>query len=168
MNDMVKIIRPSTEEDIPRLMSLYEVAKGIMRADGNMGQWVNGYPSEEILRQDIRDGVSYVVEEGDAVVGTFACVPGDEPTYRRIFEGKWLDEDLPYVTVHRLGSTPESHGVADACFSWALAQCGNVRVDTHRDNRIMQHCVLSFGFKYCGIIYLANGDERLAYQLISI
>ena len=32
--------------------------------------------------------------------------------------------------------------------------------------RIMRHCILKAGFQYCGIIHLASGDERLAYQLI--
>jgi len=40
----------------------------------------------------------------------------------------------------------------------------NIRIDTHRDNAIMQHNIEKHGFTYCGIIYLANGDERLAYQ----
>ena len=28
----------------------------------------------------------------------------------------------------------------------------------------MQHLLEKHGFSYCGIIYLANGDPRLAYQ----
>ena len=42
----------------------------------------------------------------------------------------------------------------------------NIRIDTHLDNRIMQHVIKKYGFTYCGIIYLASGDERLAYQQI--
>ena len=42
---------------------------------------------------------------------------------------------------------------------------GNLRIDTHRDNVIMRHVIDLYGFTYCGIIYLLNGDERLAYQL---
>ena len=38
-------------------------------------------------------------------------------------------------------------------------------IDTHRDNVIMRHVIDRYGFTYCGIIYLLNGDERLAYQL---
>ena len=34
----------------------------------------------------------------------------------------------------------------------------------YRDNVIMQHNIAKHGFSYCGIIYLASGDERLAYQ----
>ena len=37
-------IRPANETDIPRVMTVLEAAKGIMRASGNMNQWVNGYP----------------------------------------------------------------------------------------------------------------------------
>ena len=34
----------------------------------------------------------------------------------------------------------------------------------HQWSGIMQHVIQDYGFTYCGIIYLANGDERLAYQ----
>lgn len=54
--------------------------------------------------------------------------------------------------------------ILDYCF----ALCSNIRIDTHRDNKIMQHNLSKHGFTYCGIIYLANGDERLAYQKIQI
>jgi len=40
----------------------------------------------------------------------------------------------------------------------------HLRIDTHRDNKIMQHNLTKHGFSYCGVIYLASGDERLAYQ----
>jgi RimJ/RimL family protein N-acetyltransferase len=50
---------------------------------------------------------------------------------------------------------------------FCLAHTGNIRIDTHRDNTIMQHLLSKYGFQYCGIIYLANGDERLAYQYLT-
>lgn len=31
---------------------------------------------------------------------------------------------------------------------------------------IMRHCIEKAGFRYCGIIYLKSGDERLAFQKI--
>ena len=39
-----------------------------------------------------------------------------------------------------------------------------LRIDTHKDNIVMQRAVLRGEFQYCGIIHLANGDPRLAYQ----
>ena len=50
------------------------------------------------------------------------------------------------------------------CVERDSAVAGNLRIDTHRDNVIMRHVIEHYGFTYCGIIYLLNGDERLAYQ----
>ena len=159
-------VRMTRTEDIPEVLHLYDEARLIMRADGNMHQWANGYPNEESLRRDISRGVSYVIGGPDGLVGTFAFIPDVEPTYLRIDGGRWLDDTRPYATIHRLASTRDSHGVAKACFDWAWGRLPNLRIDTHRDNNVMQHCILKAGFTYCGIIYLADGDERLAYQKV--
>ena len=55
-------------------------------------------------------------------------------------------------------------GAASFCLNWAFEQCGNLKIDTHRDNRIMQHLLDKNGFTYCGIIYTDDGSERMAYQ----
>lgn len=159
-------IRHSCEEDIPRMQEVFTEARGIMRSNGNMSQWTGGYPSDDALLKDIRRNVSYIIEEDGIMVGTFACIPGIEPTYIRIFEGQWDEDTIPYATIHRLASTKDSHGVAECCFRWAWDTYGNLRIDTHRNNWIMQHCITKAGFKYCGIIYLEDGAERLAYQKI--
>ena len=55
-------------------------------------------------------------------------------------------------------------GAASFCLNWALEQCRNLRIDTHRDNVVMQHMLDKNGFQYCGIIYLEDGSERMGYQ----
>ena len=45
-------IRPAQTNDLSDIMAVLEAAKGIMRASGNAGQWVGGYPSEEIILQE--------------------------------------------------------------------------------------------------------------------
>ena len=40
----------------------------------------------------------------------------------------------------------------------------SIRVDTHRDNLPMQRMLQKNGFIYCGIIYLADGKERFAFE----
>lgn len=157
-------IRPARAEDLPAIMTVVEAARGIMRASGNAGQWVNGYPSASVILDDVYRGVGYVVCDGGLVVGYFAFVPSPEPTYARIFEGAWMDDNLPYHVIHRIASLPEAHGVFKSLMDWCFARDRNIRIDTHRDNGIMQHCIRKYGFTYCGIIYLASGDERLAYQ----
>ena len=160
-----RCIRAAREEDLAAIMPVLDAAKGIMRASGNMDQWKDGYPSRETILQDIREGNGYVVVDGSVITAYFAFIQSPEPTYSYIENGKWLDDIMPYHVIHRIGSTPESHGVFKAIMDWCREKDRNLRIDTHRDNHIMQHCILAYGFQYCGIIYLSNGDERLAYQL---
>lgn len=161
---MIKIRKTQlTETD--RLMDIFMQAKRIMRKDGNMKQWTGNYPSVEIITQDIQNGNSYVcLDDTDEIIGTFAFIPGPDPTYARIYDGDWIDDTQPYGVIHRLASTESSRGVAAACLQWCYEQIPNLRADTHRDNHILQHILKKHGFRYCGIIYLLNGDERLAYQ----
>lgn len=159
-------ISPAHNEDLAGIMAVLAAAKGIMRASGNDGQWVGGYPSEEVILEDIAKGNGFVVLEDGRIVGYFAFIASPEPTYARIDGGAWQDDALPYHVVHRIGSYPEVHGVFKAVMDWCFERDPNIRIDTHRDNRIMQHCINRYGFIYCGIIYLESGDERLAYQLI--
>ena len=160
-------VRKATYLDIPEILPVLDAARGIMRASGNLGQWVGGYPSEEAIRTDIQSGVGYVVlEDKGLLVGYFAFIPSPEPTYACIYGGNWLDDSLPYHVIHRIGSTPWSHGVFSAILQYCFERENNIRIDTHRDNHIMQHLLERHSFSYCGIIYLVSGDERLAYQRI--
>ena len=86
------------------------------------------------------------------------------PHIRISMKEKWVEDTLPYGVIHRLASTEHSKGVANACLQWCYEQIPNLRADTHRDNHILQYILKKHGFKYCGIILLANGDERLAFQ----
>lgn len=59
-----------------------------------------------------------------------------------------------------------AHGIFRTIMEFAFRHDCNIRIDTHRDNTIMQHNILKHGFSYCGIILLADGAERLAYQRV--
>ncbi len=162
----MKTIRHACEADLAEVMSVIEAGKGIMRASGNMLQWNDGYPSESVIISDMAAGNGYVIEEEGRIVAYFALIPSPEPTYNAIYGGDWLEDEKPYHVIHRIASTAESHGVFDAIMEYAFSIDGNIRIDTHKDNAIMQHNILKHGFSYCGIIYLLSGDERLAYQKI--
>ena len=146
-------------------MPVLGAAKEIMRASGNMDQWKDGYPTHETILADITNGNGYVVEDNGVIVAYFAFIQSPEPTYSYIEDGAWMEDTLPYHVIHRIGSTPDSHGVFKTIMDWCREKDPSLRIDTHKDNHIMQHCILKYGFKYCGIIYLESGDERLAYQL---
>lgn len=162
MNDYV--IRHASCDDVDCIMRLLDCGRGIMRSDGNFNQWPVGKPSRETIEADVAAGCSYVVTKGDEAVGTFAFIPGPDVTYKRIYDGDWTDDALPYHVIHRLASTPAAHGIMDAVMSYCKSRCVSLRVDTHHDNRIMQHLLAKHGFTRCGIIYLLDGDPRIAHQ----
>ena len=156
------LIRPATATDIPALRPVFEAAKAIMRADGNLEQWsAPGFPPEDLLLRDLARGGGFVIENR-GLIAYFALLPSPEPTYDRI-DGAWLT-DGPYGVIHRIASYPEDHGIFAAIIDFAATRYAHLRIDTHRDNRIMQHLIAKHGFTYCGIIWLEDGTERLAYE----
>ena len=163
------VIRPATEADSPAVLPVFEAAKAIMRADGNHDQWgAPGFPGDALLLRDIARGGGYVISseaEGGvekSIVAYFALLPSPEPTYSHI-DGAWLTDE-PYGVIHRIASYSEVHGIFSAIIDFAAARYPHLRIDTHRDNRIMQHLIDAAGFTYCGIIWLEDGTERLAYE----
>ena len=117
-----------------------------------------------MFRKDIEMGGSHVIaDESGTIVGTFALLPSPEVTYNIIYDGQWLDEK-PYHVIHRIASTPESHGILDVVLDYCEAVSPNIRIDTHEANIIMRKGLERHGYQYCGIIHLLNGDERLAFQ----
>jgi hypothetical protein len=157
-------VRRSNMEDIPAMMDLYAQARVFMRENGNLNQWDENYPSRELLEKDIAFGNSYIVEDDEKnLAATFAFIKGEDPTYYGIENGAWLNHE-PYGTIHRLAGNTSYHGIASGCISWCKSQIGNLRADTHEDNKIMQHLLEKNGFVRCGIIHLANGAPRIAYQ----
>lgn len=157
------MIRQATTQDIAEILRIYAAARAFMRASGNLTQWTGGYPSEEIVRADMEKGVSWVLESASCrLCAVFALIPGDDRTYACI-EGAWLD-DSPYATIHRAASDGTARGTFRTMLDFARSRHDHLRADTHADNRPMQNCLQKSGFTYCGIIYLADGSPRRAYE----
>lgn len=158
-------IRKTKPNEINTIMKIYVQAKKFMKESGNPNQWGKEYPEVSLIESDVESENSYVCIEDDEIVGTFYFVVGEDPTYAKIYGGQWLDNH-PYGVIHRIASTDGKRGVATFCLDWCLKQCGNIRIDTHHDNIPMQKLLEKIGYTKCGIIHLANGDERIAYQKI--
>lgn len=156
-------IRNADREDLCILLSLYENARKFMKEHGNPNQWGDSYPPEALVKTDIQNGNCYICEEQGEIAAVFFYRFGEDPAYSRIDYGKWLNEN-PYGVVHRITSSGTVRGAASFCLDWALCQCKNLKIDTHRDNLVMQNLLSKNGFTFCGIIYLEDGSERLAYQ----
>ena len=158
------MITKANMSQLPQILFIYERARAFMAQNGNPNQWGTAYPPQEWIYQDIADGKCYVNSEGDCIRAVFYFAVEQDPTYGYI-EGNWLNDE-PYGVIHRIAVGENGKGVAAECFDFALSQCSNLRIDTHEDNIPMQRCLTKNGFSRCGIIYLEDGDPRIAYQKV--
>lgn len=158
------MVRKARIEDLDALLAVYAAARQYMSRNGNPSQWGNGYPERALLEADIQSGWLYVFERDGTVHGAFAFIVGDDPTYAVIENGRWFDE-APYGTIHRLAGDGMEQGLFAQCLAFCREIIPNIRADTHHDNRTMQHILEKNGFVRCGMIHVADGSPRIAYQL---
>jgi GNAT superfamily N-acetyltransferase len=165
-------VRVANESDLDEIMVIIEAAKEFIHSQG-IHQWVNGYPSSDVILDDIKSGRSYVLvdEDNGAIMATSFISFDGESTYDKIYEGEWSEENAEFCVIHRVAvnSSYRRSGMANAMFEYAAKLCRErgckyLRADTHRDNLKMQGAMKKGGFFYRGIIYLENGHERFAFE----
>ncbi len=181
-------IRKANLQDFPEIRKIYAAARQFMREHNNPNQWGTTSPREELLLRDLREGHLYVVLCGKAEadpsalhrsmqnetpdgeqaspVGVFALFSEPDPTYAYIEDGSWLI-DTPYATIHSIASDGTAHGVLQAAVDFAEPLFRHIRIDTHADNYVMQGALEKRGFSRRGIIYLADGNPRIAYERVT-
>ncbi len=182
-------LRRAQAQDLAAIMKIIDDAKNLLKKNGSP-QWQNGYPNRETFAQDIATQTNWVLINGNKVAATATLQLTPEPTYRNITQGQWQQPDEPYATIHRVGqwqqpdepyatihrvaisSNYRGQGLSKLLFSNLLTVgqmqgIKNFRIDTHRNNKAMQHIVENFNFKRRGIIKVndQNDPERLAYEL---
>ena len=158
------MIRHARIDEMGRLLEIYDTARAFMRANGNATQWGGGYPSREILCEDIELGRLYVMEDGGEIYAAFVNIDGPDPTYAYI-DGEW-ESDEDYGVIHRVASDGSHRGVFSEIVRFAEERYSHLRIDTHEDNIPMQKAIEKEGFSHRGTIYLANGDPRRAYERV--
>ncbi len=159
------MIRKATLNDIDVILAVYSEAKKFMQKTGNPNQWNSAYPQRQLIVNDIENQKSYVIcDDMNNVHAVFYFSIGEDPTYKVIKKGNWLN-DKPYGVIHRIASDGVLHGVLKECVNYCKNFSTDIRIDTHHDNKVMQHTLEKLGFVRCGIINLLNGEERIAYHL---
>ncbi len=156
-------IQPAGLSQLDQILDMYGRARQFMADHGNPTQWPEGYPSRELVAGDIGAGAMFACMDGKELAAVFYYRQGEEPDYENIREGSWLNRE-PYGVVHRITTGGGRRGAGSFCLNWAWQQCGNLKIDTHRDNVVMQNMLKKNGFVYCGLIRGRDGGERLAYQ----
>lgn len=160
------MIRHAKHEDLPLIMEIYRGAQKFMAETGNPNQWGDFYPTIDLLEDDIAKKQLYVVVRDGEICGVFVFFIGDDPWYAVIDHGAWLDDSL-YGVIHRIAAKSGHKGIFQEAMDFGLALIGHLRIDTHEDNKIMQHIVTKNGFKRCGIVYVHEGSPRIAFEYIS-
>ena len=167
-------IRKTRTGDVDELLSLLEEARKTIAALG-IDQWQNGYPSREVVLEDISLERSYVAIEDGRICGTFVLIDDGEPTYDKIYDGAWRtgNESKNYIAIHRVAVlvAMRGKGISTAIIDYASKYAkrknrASLRIDTHKGNVVMRRMLEKHGFEYCGVIHLANGDPRVAYEKI--
>ena len=156
------IIAKAKIEDLDAVLKITEEAKTFLKENG-VNQWQDGYPNKEVFKNDILNNHLYVVKEDEEALGFFSLCNYEE-TYEKIYDGKW-NSDEDYVVVHRLAIADKhkGKGVSKYIFDYIKNKYAYLRVDTHKDNKAMQRCLIKNGFKYCGIIYLNRGGDNMRF-----
>lgn len=147
-------IRKAKQSELAKIMEIYAYARKIMKDNGNATQWGNNRPDIATIQKDIEQQQLYVVEQQNAIHAVFAFVLGEDPTYRVIEDGQWQDNS-EYGTIR---------GIFDLIMQFCEQKIKHIRIDTHKDNTIMQHLIEKHQFQRCGIIYVSDKTPRIAYE----
>ena len=156
-------VRKATASDLQSVLAIYERARSYMRSTGNPSQWGSVYPPVSLVISDLEGGNLFVLDGGDGIYGVFAFFPEGDSVYDNI-DGAWLNS-LPHSAIHRVASSGERKGVLGECVAFCRTLSSNLKIDTHVDNKIMQHQLKKAGFVECGVITLPDGEKRIAFQL---
>lgn len=170
------VCRKAEKSDLLNIMEIIEDAREFMRKF-DMDQWQNGYPNEEVFRQDIALGECYLAICDDEMAGVMVVTTTPEKCYEEIVGQGWLTDKQAYMTIHRMAVSGKYRGtkVAEQMISFAEKICvgqnrTSLRVDTHKKNFAMQRFLEKQGFSYCGVVDYKDtaGDTlRVAYEKVN-
>ena len=163
--------RQANISDLDQIVEIIELSKKYLK-ETKVDQWQDGYPAKEDLRRDIESGNSYVLTNKDEIVATTVISLDGESTYNSIFNGEWITNE-EYIVMHRVAVHDKYKGkgifkeLIKEAESLALNKgISSIKIDTHRDNISMQRAVIKNDFKRCGIRYLGDGSERIAFEKV--
>lgn len=161
----------AVERDASGIINIIKQAQDYFKAQG-INQWQDNYPDFEIVKNDIENKNGYVLLKDNIIVGTVVVSFEGEKNYESIYNGKWLSND-EFAVIHRIAIDSKFKGLGLSLIIIKNIEriCLNkgvhsIKIDTHKENISMQKMLLKNGFIYCGVIYLENKSERVAFEKI--
>ena len=153
-------IRKAVVSDFNRIMEIYAIAREYMKKSGNPNQWKDCYPEKNIVKKDIEDKISYVLEKNGNIFAVFVFIKGYEKSHELNFPS-----DKEYGIIHRVASDGSERKIVSRIVNFVKKEISLLRVETHEDNKTMQKAVEKLGFKRLGIIQLDDKSFRILYEL---
>ena len=149
-------ITKAAKQDFQPVVTLYE--EGVERLSrAGLSQWQWGlYPSEGILKDDLRHGRLYAAWEGEALAAAFVLNNDQDPQYDQL---AWRFGQNP-VVLHRVMAAPffHPHGLGKELMDWILKEIAGLgydclRLDTYLLNEQAVALYESYGMRGAGQVY---------------
>lgn len=164
-------IKQAKMGDLNQIMEILRDGRNQLAEQG-IDQWQGDYPNEEHIKEDIEKGFAYLVQsDDDETVGALSIVEAPDHSYDEL-HGDWLIDTDKYVVIHRVAihSNHAGKGYASQLFTSVIDYIKNnrkdiktIRIDTHVDNKIMQHLIAKNGFTKVGELHGVYRPEENSY-----
>lgn len=167
------MLRKAKNTELEKIVIIIEDGREFLRQQ-RINQWQHGSPSKETIEQDIKEQTSYVYEIDRNIVAT-AMLNNYDRDYEN-YPTLWSKCDN-YLVIHRIATikNKRNQGVGRQFLS-AIVEFAKkenidyIRIDTHKDNKIMRKFLSNFGFVELGEIKLTmknnlDDKERIAYEI---
>lgn len=167
------MLRKAKSTELDEIMLIIEDGREFLRQQG-INQWQQGSPSKETIEQGIKEQTSYVYEIDRNIVAT-AMLTNYDRDYEN-YPTLWSKCDN-YLVIHRMATLKNirNQGIGRQFLS-AIVEFAKkenidyIRIDTHKDNKIMRKFLSDFGFVELDEIKLTmknnlDDKERIAYEL---
>ena len=167
------MLRKAKITELDEIMLIIEDGRDFLRQQ-RINQWQHGSPDKETIEQDIKNQISYIYEIDRNIVAT-AMLTNYDRDYEN-YPTLWSKCDN-YLVINRIATikNKRNQGVGRQFLS-AIVEFAKkenidyIRIDTHKDNKIMRKFLSDFGFVELDEIKLTmknslDDKERIAYEL---
>lgn len=161
----------ATLENLDEIMGVIEDGRLALKELG-LPQWQDDYPNATVIQQDIEEKISYILLENNIIIGTVVLDSRGEPVYDTLV-GSWQNNDKPYLTIHRMavkrGLAHQGIGTVFLQLMERIAleqQIEQIRLDTHKDNHVMQRVAEKNGYHYAGTVNYGIDFDCVAFDKI--
>ena len=131
-------IEKGTLSEINQLFQIYLNGKNDLEKNG-IYQWTDNYPTREIIENDLKKGVLFVLKNSKEIIGAINISEEQEPEYETI---NWKFDNSKVLVIHRLVIDPKYHGKGNARKLMDFAEnfavennYSSIRLDAYSQNK---------------------------------